>query len=327
MLMIIGHHIIVHGLGLKNISEPGFISDNTTYSQIIFNSILAIAVNSYVFISGYFGIKFKTSTIFSFIIQAVSYSVIIKLIFVYINPNDFSYLYIIKAFFPISNNTWWFITNYIGLYFLAPFLNEGIKNICKNQATILILGLILLNCFSSFIFGGISKSGYHIFSFILIYLLGRFTNIHKIEIRYAKTVLTFSTFIISITGITLLYIKKSNLVWQLFYYNNPFILISAISLFFIFNNYKIKANNLINKVAATTLGIYMIHDHPLVRDFIAQIVKDSKAHFSKIEFISFIILFALCIFISGSMVELMRKRVYETGLSKLKTFNIIDKFL
>ncbi len=47
--MIICHHTIVHGFGLKDITLTNFEIKQSTYAQVILNSFFVIGVNGFVF--------------------------------------------------------------------------------------------------------------------------------------------------------------------------------------------------------------------------------------------------------------------------------------
>ncbi|MCB4809125.1 acyltransferase family protein [Tamlana sp. 62-3] len=325
MLMIISHHIIVHGLGLKNITSEDFINTKLTYIEILLNSFFVMGVNGFVFISGYFGIKFKIKRILSIIVQAISYSVILYLGLCLINKVDFDFFSLSKAFFPISRNIWWFITTYIGLYFIAPFLNSGMKNLKKTELIYILVGLFILNCFSSFAFGGISKSGYHLFNFIFLYLIGRFIRQTEINIKHPKLIFLSCSFTISLLGFIFIGINKTPFVWRLFYYNNPILILSAISLFFVFFNFKIGYNKQINIIAQLVLGVYMIHDFPNVRNFIASIVNFFEKNYNLALLPLLLLTLILSIFIISSLIEYIRFYLYNSFYNKINDSLEIDQ--
>ena len=59
--------------------------------------------------------------------------------------------------------------------------------------------------------------------------------------------------------------------------NSPFVLTLTILIFTIFKNLKVKNNRVINKIASTTFGIYLIHENVFLRDIIwEQLVNGNK---------------------------------------------------
>jgi len=321
MLMIITHHVIVHGLGLKNIGLPSFFLEKLTYVELAINSFVIIAVNTFIFISGYFGMKFKIRTVLSFIFQAIFYSVILYLLFAYIYPSQWSFKNLIRSFFPISRNVWWFISTYLGLYFISPFLNKGIDDIDRYQMRKILLGLLFLNCFSGFLFGTLSQDGYSIFHFIVIYILGRYIAKYEIDLKKRLLPLSVQTFLLFCSALILIHFHKLVEVWHLFQYNNPILIISSILFFFVFKNISIKSNKFINIIAGSVLGIYMIHDYLQVRESIAQLVDQIKLSYMNKEYLLliFILILILSVFIVGVIIELIRKKMFDRIGEKLAT--------
>jgi len=323
MMMIICHHIIVHGLRLRNISSPNFEVSNSTYIELVLNSFFVIGVNGFVFISGYFSIKFNLKRVFSILIQAAFYSVTFYLLALSMNWVEFSKTSFLYSFFPISNNVWWFITTFIGLYFVAPFLNAGIKSIGKQELIYILVGMFIFNSLSSFFESGVSRTGYDLFNFVCIYLLASFMRHKELKINRPKLTLFFSTMFISIWGVSLLYFNRHEAVWQLFYYNNPILILSAASLFFIFFNFELKYNRYINLLAQTVLGVYMIHDYPKNRKLLIEIVKSIESTDNIIVIIPLLILLVFSIFLICSLIELLRLKMYDF-ISK-KFYDLRDK--
>lgn len=61
---------------------------------------------------------------------------------------------------------------------------------------------------------------------------------------------------------------KAQSFYGFYMYNSPTILLASIALFIFFLNLKInsdKIKNLIQYIAPSTLGVYLIHEHPLIR--------------------------------------------------------------
>lgn len=319
MIMIITHHVIVHGLGLANIGRHSFHLDNHTYWAIAANCFVVVAVNVFVFISGYFGIKFKLRTLFSLFFQAASYSFLLFLLFASFNPSIWNASNVMNSLLPISRNMWWFISTYIGLYILSPILNGGVQSLDRRQFTLIMVCLLFINCFSGFFFGTLSEKGYSIFNFMVIYLIGRYVKQYSISF---KSPLAFFIGITSVIfGLTMLllhYHKQSTVVW-LFAYNNPLLIISSISFFFIFKNLDIRYSRRINIAASTVLGVYMIHEYSSIRSILVGWVSSLKATYgdSEVLFVGAIALLVLSIFVTGAIIELIRKQVSNALIERI----------
>lgn len=310
MIMIITHHIIVHGFGLENMVNDFFHHDkNKLYFGLFINSFVIVGVNTFVFISGYYGVKFKLKVLVSILFQALFYSLFISLLFAVFNHSMFDWEDLVRSIFPISGNVWWYLGVYLALYFISPFLNKGVDGIENKQLMFLLLGLLYLDCFAGFIFKTVSGDGFTIFHFITIYILARF--LRKINIIIKKPIRFFLVSALVLFCGTLFFvdIHKFAFVWRLFSYNNPLLIFAAIMLFFTFKNIKVQSN-FINLISSAVFGIYLIHEHPLIRKEIAHFISQVRGK----ESLSLLMLHIVCtiatIFTIGSLIELSRKAIF-----------------
>jgi len=103
-----------------------------------------ISVNVYILISGYFLIYSKKVKIKKFLkleLQMITYSLIEYLIGIYVfKLEKFQLNTLQQNLLPLSNNVWWFASNYVKLYLLFPLINIGIRGLNRmNYRKYLIL--------------------------------------------------------------------------------------------------------------------------------------------------------------------------------------------
>ena len=141
--------ILIFHINLNVILRNDNTSDFLNYIALFLNSIVVVAVNCYVLISGYFGINTKLKSIGKLLFQTEFYAIlaiIIGCIFA-----GFSKGYI-TTLFPFRPSGLWFIPCYMTLYVLSPILNQIIKkprlHICS------VLSLLIVS-FSMYFGGGI----------------------------------------------------------------------------------------------------------------------------------------------------------------------------
>ncbi len=106
----------------------------------------------------------------------------------------------------------------------------------------------------------------------------------------------------------------------------PMLLLS-ISVFKIFLDIKLDYNKIINKLASTTLGIYLLHDGKL-DTYIWTYVFKSKEHLNNNYPILYIIEAAAIIFIVGAIIDLIRQFIEKHTVNKIlysKAFDNIGK--
>lgn len=290
--------------------------------EALINSFVVVGVNTFVVISGYFGIKFRLNTVVSILCQTLFYSLFIFGIFVCLGEN-LTMKDTLQAIFPISSELWWFITVYLLLYIISPILNLSIEKINKQQFQYLILVALFFDCFAGFIFNKISGDGYTIFHFITLYYVARYIKIYSISIKHPLLIYCF----MSLATFALNYMVckfSGHPILFGFRYNNPFLIIAAIALFFIFKQFTFQ-NKTINTLALYSLGIYMIHRHPLVWDKLAKIIEKISLDNNYITLVYLFIL-SCSIFIACLIIEKIRftflSFIPQIITQKLEKYNI-----
>ena len=143
MFFIVIYHCLTHGVG----GEYGFSFHNTvSMSNILVSDFLlvfsSISVNLYVMVSGYFlvDLDFKMSRIVRTWVQACFYSCIITIIMMSLGLVPYSIVAIGKSFFPLSTDAYWFVTQFIGLMILSPFLAMLVRQMSYKQFVALLIG-------------------------------------------------------------------------------------------------------------------------------------------------------------------------------------------
>lgn len=324
MIMIVTLHVLGHGGGFKstNIYSGNFFVVN------IIKSLTIVAVNCYVLIAGYFGInstinfkKFK-----KIYIQVLFYSLVINGGFLLLGIKDISKFIILQTFLPITMKTWWFVTNYLILYLITPYINRLIKNLSFkeiNKLLIILFGVFIL--WSSLVIIGNpidNSGGYSLYNFIYMYIIGAYINIYfkdnKICKKITLLIYLISSFALSIFNVFICRIKGGDLT--IYAYNFLPIFIASIALFLFFKQINIQSK-CINKIASLTLGVYLIHDHPFSREYIYKVF-NYEGSFNTNSFLIYTIIVVLSIYILSSIVEYFRQILFKQIL-KLKINKIV----
>ena len=257
MVLIILHHFACHG-GYDLLSAP-------TMNQSVINTTIVggkLGVNVFLLITGYFMIdkQFKFSRFIKLWLELLFYSIVIYVLFVLfgkkVAPIDR-----ISAFFPIISKEYWFITYYIILYLLSPLINKLEKSLSKFQlmAVIIIIAtyyvtLHLLN--KEFL----HYTGWFIVVYLISAYIKRYPNklFNSFRCNFIAFIITFSMLIVFNTCFGI----------NLYDLNSVVCLVCAIALFCTFKNIKPFYSKTINILSGTMLGVYLIHDNPLIRSVI-----------------------------------------------------------
>ena len=322
MILIIAHHLSVHGgynlIGFDNISE---------FNQALINLFAIggkLGVNIFVIISGYFLIKsnLKLRKVIKLVAEIFLYSVLIYLIILICKETTFSLSNAKMVFLPIISESYWFVTAYIIMYLLSPFINKCLNNITQTQHLLLIAFLLFLQTILPYLFSNyLGNVGW----FITLYAIGAFIKNYSFNL-YNNTLLFAA---ISIVLFILIALFKIFLNINLSEITNPICTICAITTFVTFRSLNIKTNKIINTIASTTFGIYLIHDNYFLRPILWTKLLKCPQYATTNDFWWFSILVIMAIFIICVIVDLCRiyllEKPFMFGVDKL--LNVIKNKL
>jgi hypothetical protein len=171
-----------------------------------------------------------------------------------------------------SDSSYWFILSYICLYICAPILNSFISYADKKNFIYVLLSFYLFQTLFTFVTSGASflKNGYSPLSFMGLYLLAAFVKRH-IDLRtYSRkifiNVYILITTLLSIIWIVSVYLDHSFIYLRILSYSNPLVIIASLCLLLYFSKISFKSV-LVNKIAASSFAVYLLHCHPLVYSY------------------------------------------------------------
>ena len=185
--------ILIHHYSLHNQLNNLDIFNINKYVGIIAFGLGKIGVNIFILIMGYFSIERNLSVkkILKLWLQVFFYSFGIAVIFKLLLNTNISIKEWINFIFPISYNKYWFITIYIFLYLLTPWLNHYFNKINKEEyKKILIMLFGVLIVFYSIFYKSTAYSMNELMPysnllvFMFLYLLGGY--IKKYDITKLK---------------------------------------------------------------------------------------------------------------------------------------------
>ena len=261
MYAILLWHVFVHGGSISQMGTQNYECHTNTPIELCLCCILCIAVDCFIFISGYYGIKFKWRTLVSYLLMGMFWSLITFSIAIISDNTALNSENIYKAFCPFTSKLWWFFTYYILLYLFSPIINSGLDYISeKRQYNILLIILYVIGYLYHLIIGKLSlHSGIsQPFNMLFVYVLGRY--MRKFDLHLSWRIFALSE-VLLLCSILLLYTYQGNssLVWHFYTNGNPLVIIAATSLFFIFSTKEFH-NKAINTFSKSIFAIYLATD-------------------------------------------------------------------
>jgi len=181
---------------------------------------------------------------------------------------------VLISIFPIYNGAYWFVTSYVGLLLLAPFLSFMVKNLNKRQYS-LMLAILFFMCFQ-FLYGQVYAGFTSVLWFAFIFLVAGYFRLFGVPPfweKYKKTffysiwiaIFLFGTLINIIRGGDFKLISSS--------YDGPMFFLSAsVFVLFISKNTRAVSNGklkqMLSRIAPLTFGVYLIHENHYIHAFL-----------------------------------------------------------
>lgn len=279
MVMIVLFHFLAHG-GVLDAVVPFSTAYYFCWSLM---GLCYIAVNGYVLVTGYFQItsSFKLKKLVILILETFFYSMVIYVCLCASSKIEFTTSGFLTAVFPVINSEYWFVTIYVGLYILSPFLNWPLQRINKRQHFALIAVLLLLfSIWPSFAFLSVGLNfggGFGIAWFIVLYCIGAYIRKYytpgKDLVKWCVTYVVFAAALplskFGIAHVTEALFGGLLPDSQFYTYNSILVVGASVSMFVIFLHFDIKnrtAAKAILFLSSSTFGVYLIHDNPLIRE-------------------------------------------------------------
>lgn len=280
MVMVVVMHFLSHSGSLVETDSP---LNSVRIIGTLLEMFCLAAVNTYVFISGYFGVKsaFKPGKAIALLCQIWFYAIGIFLVLAAVGIPTMGYskgslnVYgLIQYLFPVETEHYWFATAYFMLYLLTPVLGTAVKSMSKKQLQITLGGLLIL--FSGIksvcpLMLAVDKYGYDLAWFICVYLTAAYFGLYGSEFFEKKGWLVYIISSLAGFGIQmamwLLCQRSTSFAYYFsvpFHYNFIFCLTGAIGLFYGFLHIKIKEGPVaeaIRRLGALSFGVYLLHEH------------------------------------------------------------------
>lgn len=347
MLMVVTMHVINHG-GMIDLAQKGTLAYYVAWTLF---GVSFVCINLYILISGYFLAEsgFSTWRLARIGMQVFFYAFGIMAVFWLFGNVEHDLKYLVYCVTPIISDFYWFATMYVGMYLLSPLLNRLAKGLTKRQfQCILALLFFQFSVWTNIFYytsgmniaGGVSISW-----FLVMYLFGAYIRLHhKRDGRFVKWLCAGTGFavLIPISRYVIEWMLSTplgkisfleDLMWgySVFYqYNSILATAGAVCLFIAFLNMDLKegkAARVITAMASASFGVYLIHDHYYIREFIWKII-NPWAWMDDWYLIPAIILTVAAIYIICMAIEMLRQQLFKPLEKQLRPlFEKIDNKL
>ena len=332
MLMIVAFHLVYHGV--QSYAWSAGTMGNRLFQQFLMPGG-ATGVALFFMLTGYFLAGKQRTSVLKVCLQVIFYGLALSALFLimmiihklfgvgYFFPFSLTTkitLFLRHMFVSVSAGNWWFVSAYVLLALAAPRINQFLAKLNKAGFVRLLTVTWFFWYSCQLVFGGVYVSLGRAFFF---YILGAYCRIfghseqEKPQVRHiALFAFGWLLFIasalwsISVEMTGILQIVATFLVNGL--QNCVSVPLCAWSLFAIFARMSVPPSRRINTIAATTFGVYLLHDSGITRQLIWNgILRVSDAQFLSPYFPPFALADILAVFAVCSAIDYLRLRFVE----------------
>lgn len=258
MFLIVVGHVYAHGSNLNYQLIYSYGGQFDTFWHTSIFSLSKVGVTGFMFITGYYGIRFDFKKLLLLFCTALFYFLILSR---FSNP--------INAIHPYS--CWWYLNSYIFIYVLSPFIEYGFKNIEEPKIRIVVLVLLFYNYI-----GKAGENSHDTELLLSIYVIARYIKLYSSNLQKISRKFKLST----VLGLTILFLLIVSLpiieynaglplkAYKMTISNNSIIILLFVIFLVRFADSHETHSNFVNWVAASTLSVYLITDYPSIRDII-----------------------------------------------------------
>lgn len=330
MMMVVVLHYLGKGGLLPDLTGKSLGSAGM--AAWLMESFCIVAVNVYMFISGYFlcTSHFKLSRLITLWLQLWLYSVTFGILGVLtgvVTETTVDTHYFLTLFFPVSMGHYWFMTAYIFLYLLLPFAGTAVREMTKQQMQLAVVILLLIFCVLKSVLPfrlEMDAKGYDCLWYLCVFMAAAYIRRFGLPLleKKGRGLLLYIVCGLLAFGGTLtlreVYLRTGRLgriVDICLEYNHIFAFLAALGLFMAFCRLRVnkKISGVINKIAPYTLGVYLLHENLGLRYAWQNWLGAEKVRvYSKGGIESVLVLIfgtlaaVVCVFVCGILVDMAR---------------------
>lgn len=230
-----------------------------------------------------------------------------------------------RSLLPTLFDNNWFITCYILMYAVHPFLNMVIdklsqRGLFRTAITFALLYIVISAFTPGHFFPTMTiiwTAIYFIVAYIKLYLDKPSKNI---RFNCWCIIISWAALTSSVVGLNYLETHQGIHLTSVLLWNsnqNPFVILMALSIFNLVRNYKFE-NKAINYLAGLTLFIYLFHENILLRTYYRPQVWNAIYELDQYKHLIFeSIIFSLIVFIGSIIVSICYKELIRKPLTKI----------
>ncbi len=343
MMMVVVLHFLGKGKLLPDLTNEALGSTGAV--AWLLEAFCIVAVNTYMFISGYFlcTSSFKLSRLLQLWLQIWVFSMGFGLLgaltgIVQETPVDIHYY--LTLLFPISMGHYWFMSAYVYLYLLLPIVCVAVKQMNKKQMQWAI-GMLL---FAYSVIKSVlplrmelDAQGYDVVWYLCVFLVAAYIRRFGMPILEKKSrglllyVISAVLIFVGLLGLRFIYLQTGSFQRMLkmtLEYNHLLPLLSSLGLFMVFKNIRVseKVAGIVKRLGGYSLGVYLLHENIGLRYTWQNWLGADKISSVGGLLLSTVVA-VIVVFVCGILVDMFRKGIFDVLHGALKKLTPYRKLM
>lgn len=291
-------------LGNERIQEKGL------FFHAVLHHLGMLGVPCFMFVSGYYGIKFRENRFVDITFQCLFYALLtIAGCYAFGEYPNMQQLF----FF----NNWWFILAYVVIYMLSSGLNHIIEILSAKKMLIMII-LFYFMMIGAMFNKAATTNG--LMTLLAIYFMARWIKIYLNERQ--KTYLIFiaiGLLIVKFLGIIVAFkTTHLGLLPYLSSYDNPMNIVCVGGMIMAVERFYF-SSRIINYFANSTLAVYLLSESQIGQTIFKKLfVTYEGVHYSIVYFTASLIIFLICVGVDKVRILLTANIMYRLTINKNK---------
>lgn len=289
------------------------------------------AVNIFVMVSGWFGIRHSVKGITNLLFQTFFYLFLTFGVTYIFGSSEIS-LESVKMLTLISGN--WFVKAYLILYLIAPALNLFCETVPRHYLKIILISYLGFMFFYGWAFHTSAEwisEGYSPVWFIGLYLTTRYMNIYrptfmlKTKSNYVIALITLVTLMTAICVSQPLVSSREAIAGYIFlFYTSPTTFISALLFIIITSKLKI-SSKFVNLLGRSSFAVYLVFCSPFILPIYGEWFRSLNSHFRGFTYWAVTILMVVSMYGAVTVFDTIRISIWNKVIRR-KSNDILQKY-
>lgn len=285
---------------------------SSAFLQFVARGFSIMGVDTFVMLSGWYGIRPRLSRISELFFQVFFFSLLCLSARCVLAGGQlpFSLGKTILTIFMLDDTSYWFVKCYLGLYLFAPVLNAFVEHATKRQFALTLCGLFAFQFAFGWVFEATTwiRAGYSLPFFMCLYLLARFMRVHQPRFTQLPRWADLSVYLCAVVvlSVGVFFLRRYFGMGGVFYfYNSPVVILAAASLLLFFSKLSFQSR-VVNWLSISALSIYLTHSSNFVGSYYDDSVRYWFATETRTTFLAYTLLLIILVFFGSVLIDKVR---------------------